>query len=115
MSAAYSGLTAFVLRPADLRAIDRQAAVYLRKMMRGKSSWKTADGKIRSLTNQQVRQRWCATTAEVDLRVQRIKWWITILTNPQNNVQLICALFGKLDWEKNHTLKGGIVERQTVT
>ena len=50
-------------------------------------------------------------TAEVDLRVQRIKWWIAILANPQNNVQLICTLFGKLDWEKNHTLKGGIVEQ----
>ena len=109
----FSGVIAFALSESDYKAFDSAIAFYGRKLMRGKACEKTAqpDGSIKhkSLTNRQVCEWLRIAPSKIELTIQRLHWFQTVLKAPIKHAQYLTAMFGTFPFERNvcHNLANG--------
>ena len=83
--------------------MDRVLAGMLQGLLKGRGSWMTEKG-IRTLPYQQLRKYWRIPKVEVLLRCLRLGWLQQMVADVENNIQVVCAIFGKLSCERHPTV-----------
>eukprot|EP00969_Alexandrium_andersonii_P063085 2778014-Alexandrium_andersonii.AAC.1 len=90
---ALSAVECFLPSEAQHRRLDSIVAYYARVAMRGKACTKVNGVVTKSLSSEGVLRYWMLAPASVEAKVRRLRWWQTIAMDPDNNVQVLCALF----------------------
>jgi hypothetical protein len=96
-----SGLVAYHVKATALRHLDLVVARHLRRLMKGKAAWQPQDDHVHCLNEAELRAYWQIPKLEVELRVGRLRWLQSMVKNPWNNKQVLCAIFGQLPFEDN--------------
>ena len=109
LSAAYSGLTAFVLTAAEMQKLDRVLMGLMRSVSKGTACQKQYDEEhdaltYQSRTNAWVRHKFQIATTDVELCVARLKWMQTMVRSPEDFICVTAAVFGTYVWDKNGPL-----------
>jgi hypothetical protein len=103
VSTATSGLTSQILPKSAYDKLDSIICRFARKAMHGKAHYATDEGleteKHHAMSNTAVLQWWRTAPTETEIRAQRLKWWQRLVDKPERNLQVICALFGRCEFE----------------
>lgn len=94
-SNALSAMTAFVLRPRELRRLDRQMEKFLRAALQGASPEWRADSHPRRWPAAALWRKWQLAPCAVELRVQRLRWLQAMIAHPEALAQLVAVVFGR--------------------
>ena len=94
-----SGMEAEVPTQGELDKMESAICAFARKAMGSEGSYVAQDGVRRQHSNTHVRKWMGMPTVESELRARRLKWWKDIVYAPEENVQLLAALFGTMGIE----------------
>ena len=74
----------------------------------GSAGARLVGGVRRQVGDNKVREWLGISTVESELRARRLKWWKGIVRSPEENRQLLAALFGRMDRELQEGMEVGI-------
>eukprot|EP00972_Heterocapsa_arctica_P099663 14705013-Heterocapsa_arctica.AAC.1 len=94
-STLHSCLAAFALAPSECNALDMVLLPLARQVLQGDACTRENDGQAhrKALSNTMVLKLLKAVPTEIELRVQRLQWWQTIVSFPGDFVQLLAVWF----------------------
>jgi hypothetical protein len=108
LSAAISGTVALVLPRAATDKIEKVVLKLARKAACGSAHYQYTDddGVVRheAMTNEALHEYWGIPKIEEELKIQRLKWWQSIIKFPETSAQILAALFGKCQFEDHPQL-----------
>ena len=87
-----TGLVALQFKGCELEAIASQIATHGRALLRGRAC-ERAEGRYKAKTNEWVLKRIQIPPMYALLRVQRLKWWQSIVRYPNENMLLLSVMF----------------------
>ena len=91
VNTALSGIEAFCPSKAQYQALTSLVTCLARRVMAGAAVRRGEQGQVR--TNKVVLSFWRLVPCDVESRVRRLKWAQTLVQNPQQNAQLLTAMF----------------------
>eukprot|EP00974_Lingulodinium_polyedra_P130641 11214609-Lingulodinium_polyedra.AAC.1 len=95
------GVEAFALVDSDYGALDAVIAAVGRIAMQGQACTRDSTGEVvRSMTSAEVMRFWRIACARTELTARRLAWYQKMVAWKENHVQVICAMFGTCDIEK---------------
>ena len=95
-----SGLEAATLSEFDTDRLTKKMVQLGRKALGSLGSKTLADGSRRSISDREVMKLLRLVECANELRWRRLRWWRSVLWDPENNVQLLAALFGRTRLEE---------------
>jgi hypothetical protein len=108
-STALSGMEAEVIGRQELMTIDKEIIRLARKVLAGRACEKSNEGRTnKAWTNERVRKEMRIATIGSELARRRVKWFKTMLANPDDNVMLRAALSGELLMEEGKDISTSI-------
>ena len=93
-----SGMDAEVPSEGDIRRMESIQCTLARRAMGSEGSYESHRGR-RQLIDDQVRNMMGISTVKSELRARRIKWWQAVMDAPEENKQMLAALFGTMERE----------------
>ena len=111
-SAMLTGLEPRLFRDLDYEIMDRHLVRWLRALLHGKAKSVDAQGRIRSLTNEQVWKKWKLVPCRVEMLTRRLRWYQSWARRRDNSTrQIFLAVFGVYDFEAEPTVALGHLTR----
>lgn len=106
-NAALSSMETLILTPGEEAKLDRVVAGLGRLAMKGSACCKLEDGKHRAAPNAGVFAHWRVASTAVELKLRRLGMMQEWARDPENHQQVIAAVFGNMQWEREDTYKDG--------